>query len=93
MANQVTWYKDETTWLRFKELCEDKDHFGPSFNEWVTAVQKKIDELATQGVILVKVETDPEKYATWCKTNGHPLNGMSRGLYLQQCFTDNNTKH
>ena len=93
MSDQLTWYKDEATWRRYKELCEDKPHFGLSYPEWVTAVQRKIDDLASKGIILIKVATDPEKFAAWCKQHGHPLNAKYRGLYLAECYTGDEIKH
>ena len=81
MNNHVTWYKDELTYLRFKELCEDKAHFGNSYQEWVAGVQSKIDKLATQGIILTKVNINPEDFAEWCRINHHAMNATSRGLF------------
>ncbi|MDD2690326.1 MAG: hypothetical protein PHX69_00910 [Simplicispira sp.] len=87
MSNQVTWFKDEATWKKYKDICEDKNHFGPSYNEWVAAVNRKIAELATQGVLLQKVETNPEDYLNWCKSAGHSMNAKSRSLYLAHIFS------
>ncbi|MBL1264382.1 hypothetical protein [Candidatus Methylomicrobium oryzae] len=81
MVNYVTWYKDEPTYLRFKEICEDKSHFGESYDSWVRIVQKKIDEAEALGQVLTKVAIDPEQFLNWCKINGKPLNGASRGLF------------
>ena len=94
MAHQVTWFKDEATWQRYKDICEDKEQFGPSYAEWVTEVERKIAEVAAQhGINLEKIETDPEKFLSWCKANGHPMNGRTRGLYLAQSFTGDDTHH
>jgi hypothetical protein len=93
VTDQLTWYKDEETWRRYKEICEDKDHFGPSYLEWMQAVQSKIDGLAKNGIFLKKVETDPERFLAWCQQHGHPLNGQSRGLYLAESFTGDSSKH
>jgi len=66
LADHVTWYKDEATWRRFKDLCEDKDQFGTSYQDWVTNAQRKLDELARQGINLIKIESDPEQFSAWC---------------------------
>lgn len=87
MSNHVTWFKDEATWQRYADICEDKDHFGPSYTEWVKAVDRKISELATQGISLQKVETNPEDYLNWCRIGGHLMNAKSRGLYLAHFFS------
>lgn len=94
MAHHVTWYKDEATWHAFKGVCEDKDQFGPTYSGWVAAVDEKISELGRQGIHLVKVDSGPaEPFARWCRENGHPLNGRSRGLYLAQSYSDGASKH
>jgi hypothetical protein len=82
MANSCTWYKDEATYLRFKEICTDKESFYRTYSEWVQFAQKQIDEAEKCGIIIAKIHVDPEMFLAWCKVNGRVPGKQARGEYL-----------
>lgn len=82
MADNCTWYKDEATYLRFKEICEDKETFPDTYAEWVALAQKGIDEAKKHGIFIAKVHVDPERFLAWCKVNGRVPGRQARGEYL-----------
>jgi len=84
MADHVIWCKNEAIWRAFKDLSEDKDHFGPSYADWATAVQGKIDQVACKGIKLIKVELDPLSFAQWCQDNKLAGNSQSRSRFLAE---------
>lgn len=69
MADFITWYKDEPTWRRFKEICIDKEQFGDSYANWEETVQNKIDEAKALGINLIKFNSDAEEFLDWCNAN------------------------
>lgn len=81
MGHHTTWYKDEADYLRMKEFCVDKEHFGPSYKEWCAVVEKKIAEVARQGISLVKKNIEPEAFIAWCASTSNTPNAKSRGLF------------
>lgn len=82
MAHHMTWYKDEESWRRFREICVDKEQFGTTYTAWKRAVEAKLADAGKHGIQFVKCETDPELFAIWCKTNGHVPNAKARSLFL-----------
>lgn len=81
MSNHTTWYKDEAAYLRMKEFCVDKEHFGPSYKEWCLKVQKKIDDLAKSGTILIKADIEPDAFIAWCAKTSNIPDGKARSLF------------
>ena len=84
MADHVIWYKNEAIWQAFKDLSEDKDHFGSSYTEWASIVQGKIEQVACKGINLIKVELDPLSFAQWCQDNKLTGNGQTRSRFLAE---------
>ncbi|HEY3762162.1 MAG TPA: hypothetical protein VGN23_10495 [Verrucomicrobiae bacterium] len=81
LNNAVFWYKDEATYLRFREIIEDKAQISCPYAEWVALAQKQIDALAQKRIILVKVDADPDEFVQWCKVNSRPPNQAARQLF------------
>jgi hypothetical protein len=81
MSHNVNWYKKEADYLRMKEFCVDKDSFCPTYKEWCAVVEKKIAEVARQGISLVKKNIEPDAFIAWCSSTSNIPNAKSRGLF------------
>lgn len=77
----VFWYKDEPTFLRFREIIEDKAQIACPYSTWVSLAQKKIDAAAKQGVVLIKIKADPDEFLQWCKVNSYAPNQRARQTF------------
>jgi hypothetical protein len=66
------------TYLRFREIIEDKAQISIPYSTWVADSQKKIDALAKKGVFLIKINADPDEFVAWCKVNAYPPNQQAR---------------
>jgi hypothetical protein len=77
----VFWYKDEATYLRFREIIEDKAQIACPYSAWVALAQKQIDTIAKQGVFLVKINADPDEFVQWCEINACPPNQRARQVF------------
>ena len=84
----VFWYKDETTYLRFREIIEDKAQISCPYPTWVALAQKQIDAIAKRGVILVKINADPDEFVQWCKVNTCSPNQRARQVFAAMKLGD-----
>jgi len=78
LKNGLFWYRDEATYLRFREIIEDKDRLVSPYDAWVIKAQKVIDDAAKQGMFLIKIKADPDEFIAWYKINSRPLDGTAR---------------
>lgn len=77
----MIWYKNEAAFIRFRELCEDKENFGDSYVFWLKQAEEKRDALSKAGTVLIKVYADPAEFAAWCKVNACPMNQRARYVF------------
>lgn len=80
-AIAVTWYKDEATYFRFPELCVDKEQFFDSYAEWLVSAQKKVKDRQQEGLLVQKIDTDPDQFALWCRSSSRKRDGTARAAY------------
>jgi hypothetical protein len=78
LKNGVFWYRDEATYLRFREIIEDKERLASPYDAWAIKAQKVINDKAKQGVFLIKIKADPDEFIAWCKINSRPLDSPAR---------------
>jgi hypothetical protein len=78
LKNGVFWYRDEATYLRFREIIEDKDRLASPYDAWVVKSQKFIDDKAKEGMFLIKIKADPDEFIAWCKINSRKPDGSAR---------------
>lgn len=84
MKHGVCWYHTESVWRKFKEICVDKEEFGPSHAEWTKAAEKKVAQLAEKGIHLTKIYADPNEFAEWVKINSATPNQQARIRYAAE---------
>lgn len=78
MKNGLFWYKDEAAYLRFREIVEDKAQLAAPYADWVIKAEELINEVATRGIILVKVKADPDEFIRWCNVNSCRPDSLAR---------------
>lgn len=92
MADFVVWYKDESSYLKFKEICVDKNYFNSTYQSWVIGTQKKIDEIEKQSPIrFIKVHIEPDAFLAWCKANSEIPNQSSRAKFAGVIYGDSSS--
>ena len=90
MADYVVWYKDESSYLKFKEICVDKNYFSAPYHSWISGTQKKIDEIEQSSTIrFIKVHIEPDAFLAWCKANSEIPNQSSRAKFAGVIYGDN----
>jgi hypothetical protein len=76
------WYKDEVTYNRFREICDDKVQFAQPYADWVKHADDFIREVeARVGQKLVKVNAEPEEFLAWCRVNSKRPDSPSRSAF------------
>ncbi|HEY1662333.1 MAG TPA: hypothetical protein VGI03_07935 [Verrucomicrobiae bacterium] len=81
LKNGLFWYRDEATYLRFREIIDDKDQLVSPYSVWVAKAEKFIEEKAEQGTFLVKIKADPDEFVSWCNINSRKPDGRARMLF------------
>ena len=74
----ILWYEDEEAYFRFRDACDDKDHFYSSFAEWGRSTKQTEDELARAGHVFTKINADVDEFIAWCHLNRHKPNFKAR---------------
>jgi len=69
LKNGVFWYRDEPTYLRFRDIIEDNHQIAMPYQEWVIKSQQFIDDKAKQGVFIIKINAEPDEFVRWCEIN------------------------
>lgn len=72
------WCKDEADYLRFCKIVDDPEQFAPSYQAWLDRAEKVLDASAKQGIIIIKVNADPDEFVEWCNVNACRPNQSSR---------------
>ena len=76
------WYKDEATYSRFRELCDDKSHFAPPYIEWVRNTEQFIRNVEAQiGQPIKRIDADPEEFLGWCRVESKRPDTFARGAF------------
>ncbi|MBI5592887.1 MAG: hypothetical protein HY881_20665 [Deltaproteobacteria bacterium] len=76
----MAWYRAEN-FDRLRAMFEDGHKLHGTYKEWLLAAEKNRKVLESQGVRVVCVDIDPDRFSEWCKTNGKKLNAAARIEY------------
>lgn len=80
----MVWYRNAEDFTRMKAMSTDSDDLPDTFEEWLRSARKSFDQLADQGLVMVKAYIDPDTFAQWCITHGVKMNGNSRAAWAQE---------
>jgi hypothetical protein len=76
----VAWYRrDQYPLLR--AMAADPDSMPATYDEWLTAAAKLIEDLRKCGVTAQKVDVEVRELADWCQQQNKPLNGAARAEF------------
>ena len=81
LKNGVFWYRDEVTYLRFREIIDDPQQISMTYAEWVVLSDKVIQEQAKKAVFLIKIKADPDEFIEWCNINSRRPDSHARMAY------------
>ncbi|PCG09687.1 hypothetical protein COA17_07485 [Sphingomonas ginsenosidimutans] len=66
-------------YARYVAVSDDRMH--PTHAAFVAANAPKIEALAARGIIVQRVEFDPDEMAAWCRREFGAVNAEARGAY------------
>jgi hypothetical protein len=78
ITNGIFWYRDEATYLRFREIIEDKEQLAMTYAEWLTKAEKFLEEKRSERVFMVKVQANPDEFLAFCKLYACAPNSRAR---------------
>jgi hypothetical protein len=81
IRNGLFWYKNEATYLRFREIISDPEQIASPYSKWVSDTEEKIEGFAKRGIHLVKIKADPDEFLAWCKINSRKPDGRARSIF------------
>lgn len=80
------WIASESDFNRFRAAAEDAAIWPPTYALWLKSFQMGVAEQAKRGVILAKVEANPDDFAAWCRVHSKVSNVRSRCDYAVEQF-------
>ena len=66
-------------YARYVAVSDDRMH--PTHSAFVAANDPKIETLAARGIIVKRVEFDPDEMAAWCRRERGCVDANARGAY------------
>ncbi len=88
----VAWYKREQ-WERLREISEDGDELGATYEEWERNVEKSLREMQKAGMYPEKVEIDVEGLLHWCNEQDRAVDGSARAQYATKKLAQRQAEH
>lgn len=85
----VCWYKKEQ-WDSLKEIVNDSEGLGGSYEEWETEAEKNINKFRSEGQRVKKIFVDTVKMQEWAKENSIKLDSKNLSSYATYLFTKDN---
>lgn len=76
----IAWFSS-AEWQKLKAIADDRADLDDSYNDWVKAAEKILQDLASKGIAARKVETTIEELHRWCKAEKRKLDGAARSEY------------
>lgn len=85
--NAAFWCKDELTFVRLSKVMVD-DGWPTTYSGWLENANKFIAAAQKKGLIVTKIEADPDEFSSWCRVNSRPADGGSRIRYAVEKFSE-----
>src|SRR5439155_4621072 len=73
----IAWFRADQ-WQLLRSLSTDADELEKRYEEWVAIAEKTVQDLASQGVFVRKVEVDVNELQAWCWAQKPPLGPSAR---------------
>ena len=81
----VTSYK-RGQWQLLRSTADDPEHLERTWKEWRTFADKMIKGLESEGITVVEVLIDINKFNEWCQENNKPHISASRSKYIGRLY-------
>ena len=66
----------------------EKDGWPTTYAEWVKNSQNYTAAMLKQGVILTKIEADPDEFSAWCRLHACKADRSTRSRYAAEKFVN-----
>ncbi|NLF38136.1 hypothetical protein GX586_01735 [bacterium] len=81
MLTGVAWYRREQ-WELLRYVSSDADKLEDTYDEWLESAERTFKEILKAGINLVKVDVDVDELVAWCRSQGRPVDGDARSLFV-----------
>ena len=71
----------EAQWSAARAVMEDGHTFHNRYADFVQRVTSKERELRAKGQATVRINIEPEVFASWCRSQGRKIDSENRGIY------------
>lgn len=79
----VGWMSREG-FARLAALCDDPRSFNLPYEDWRQLAEAAISGMRAQGLEVVRVELDPERFLAWCRARDLRPDGRARSAYARE---------
>jgi hypothetical protein len=79
----VAWYRKKDYDL-VRDLFTDGQNLPLTYEEWERQADAFSNRMASQGVGIRRVYIDPQKFLTWCRSQGLPIDARARQQFVNE---------
>ncbi len=76
----MVWYNEED-WQAYLSLFDDAQLLPSNYHDWLERAEKKVREVESAGILVVKVTIDTLLFPRWCKEKGRKMDAASRTTF------------
>jgi hypothetical protein len=77
----ISWYKGKEDYDRVYALAPDGGGMEPTFEEFKRVAKKLMPELRARGLLIKKVNIDPDEFANWLRATNNVSTPETRARY------------
>jgi hypothetical protein len=79
----MAWYRPED-YDRLRATLADGAKLPASYDAWRISAEQVEATVSQSGVAVLRVQVEPEAFATWCEQHGLATDGAARARYANE---------
>jgi hypothetical protein len=71
------WFANRDDYEAIRRLVTDEPQLFDTFDQWLDAANKRVEEFSAKGILIEKVTINPQDFITYCRASGINHNSAS----------------
>lgn len=81
LNNALFWCGNERAFLRMRAVMADPDIWPKTYAEFVRKTNELVETTRKKGVLLTKIDADPDAFIAWCQVKARKPDRRARLVY------------